>query len=82
MTVFRKLLLLAGALAIGRLVRKASRHRGRTAFSRRARDATEGSENPVRPAGPGAMRDPPERWSETDERVDETFPASDPGARY
>lgn len=37
---------------------------------------------PVRPAGPGAMRDPPEHWDEEDEDSDESFPASDPPANY
>ena len=32
----------------------------------------------VRPAGPDAMRDPPEEWDEIDEDSDESFPASDP----
>lgn len=37
----------------------------------------------VRPAGPEAMRDPPRRgWDRLDEASDESFPASDPSARY
>lgn len=83
MVKLRKLLFLAGAAALGRYAaRKAAGQSGRIAFSDRARKETDGSDNPVRPAGPGAMRDPPSRWSETDERLDETFPASDPGAKY
>lgn len=31
-----------------------------------------------RSAGIGGMRDPPKDWSRLDERVDESFPASDP----
>ncbi|MBD3729044.1 MAG: hypothetical protein IE933_04995 [Sphingomonadales bacterium] len=39
--------------------------------------------NPVRDAGPDAMRDSPGRsWSETDEASDQSFPASDPPATY
>lgn len=35
----------------------------------------------VRPAGPDAMRDKPQRdWSAEDEASDESFPASDPPA--
>ncbi len=36
----------------------------------------------VRDAGPDAMENPPERWTETDEASDESFPASDPPAKY
>lgn len=45
-------------------------------------DVGSGVPTPVRPAGPGAMRDPPKTWDETDERSDESFPASDPPATY
>jgi hypothetical protein len=38
--------------------------------------------NPVRPAGPEDMRDPPKKWDEVDEESDESFPASDPPANY
>lgn len=37
---------------------------------------------PVRDAGPDAMRDKPRQWGRTDERVDESFPASDPPGTY
>jgi uncharacterized membrane protein YebE (DUF533 family) len=37
---------------------------------------------PVRDAGPGAMRDEPRTWGRTDQRVDESFPASDPPGTY
>ena len=36
----------------------------------------------VRAAGAEAMRDPPKDWDEVDEAADESFPASDPPARY
>ena len=37
----------------------------------------------IRDAGPEAMRDPPEgEWTETDEDLDESFPASDPPGGY
>ena len=39
-----------------------------------------GNSGNVRPAGPEAMRDPPERWGKVDEASDESFPASDPPA--
>ena len=37
-----------------------------------------GASGNVRPAGPGAMRDPPSSWDKVDEASDESFPASDP----
>jgi len=37
---------------------------------------------PIRPAGPEAMQDPPRDWDEVDEESDESFPASDPPGRY
>ncbi|WP_116652292.1 hypothetical protein [Pelagibacterium sediminicola] len=36
----------------------------------------------IRPAGPNATRDDRKDWDEVDETVDESFPASDPPARY
>jgi len=49
----------------------------------RAREAGIGSavrsdEGLIRSAGPDGMRTPPERWSKTDQAIDESFPASDP----
>lgn len=41
------------------------------------------SHKDVRDAGPQAMRDKPRReWTETDEDLDESFPASDPPGGY
>ena len=37
---------------------------------------------PVRDAGPDAMRDEQRQWGRTDQRADESFPASDPPGTY
>lgn len=36
----------------------------------------------IRDAGPECMTDPPPEWDQTDEEVDESFPASDPPGNY
>lgn len=36
----------------------------------------------IRVAGRAEMRDPPRQWSDTDERSDASFPASDPPGNY
>jgi hypothetical protein len=41
-----------------------------------------GQKKPVRDAGPEAMKNPPKKWDETDQASDESFPASDPPAKY
>jgi len=41
-----------------------------------------GNKKPVRDAGPEAMKNPPEKWDETDQASDESFPASDSPAKY
>lgn len=37
---------------------------------------------PVRSAGPEAMRDKPDKWDNVDQAMDESFPASDPPSNY
>lgn len=41
-----------------------------------------GETGTVRNAGPSSMRDQTGQWSETDEKLDESFPASDPPGNY
>ena len=48
----------------------------------RARPRRDAPVGRVRAAGPSEMRDPPNEWTETDERSDESFPASDPPGTY
>lgn len=36
----------------------------------------------IRDAGPDAMKNPPKSWGAVDEASDESFPASDPPAKY
>jgi hypothetical protein len=48
------------------------------ALSDSAAEGAVGTSGAVRPAGRGAMRDPPEDWDRVDEALDESFPASDP----
>lgn len=45
-------------------------------------DAENAKPKKVRDAGPDAMENPPEKWNEVDEASDESFPASDPPAKY
>ena len=45
-------------------------------------DATTHEPKKVRDAGPEAMQNPPRKWSDVDEASDESFPASDPPAKY
>lgn len=71
--------LVAGAAAVIYTRRKRTIQRN-AAF---AQDQPHFSHKDVRDAGPEAMRDKPQRdWTETDEDLDESFPASDPPGGY
>lgn len=76
---------LLGLLAVGAAAYAISR-RGQGQDGSRAAFADSeagGGDNPVRDAGPDAMRDPPTQpWSSVDEASDQSFPASDPPATY
>lgn len=70
-----------GALAIAgyRLLKQGPRQ-ANAAYSD---DQPHDSYRDIRDAGPEAMRDPTLReWTETDEDLDESFPASDPPGGY
>lgn len=74
--------LIVGALGyLGyRTFRKGSGTKANAAFSE---DQPHRNHLDVRDAGPGAMRDKTNRpWTETDEDLDESFPASDPPGGY
>jgi hypothetical protein len=70
----------AGAYALTRRKRDSGADGSHAAF---ADDQSAKTDNPVRDAGPDAMRDPPRRaWSTVDEESDQSFPASDPPGNY
>ena len=82
-------LLLAGVAAgvareVGRALtwREARAHRGAALGRLGVADTNLDAPAPVRPAGRRAIRDTTGGWDETDEKLDETFPASDPAATY
>lgn len=49
---------------------------------RPGRPARRAAGSGVRQAGRREMKDPPRSWDLTDERLDESFPASDPPGTY
>lgn len=51
-------------------------------YATRGKDGEGSHYTPVRDAGPENMATQPQRWSKTDEAIDESFPASDPPATY
>ncbi len=90
-TLPRLLLLMGGLALVSTLVRPKRQAAGYAprrplpgpapAWDPKAEGASR-TEDAVRPAGKDAMRDPPKRWDEVDEGSDESFPASDPSAKY
>lgn len=77
------ILKLLGLGAAGLLGYRYFRHKDKGANAAFAGDQPHRSHTDVRDAGPSAMRDKPEReWTETDEKLDESFPASDPPGGY
>jgi hypothetical protein len=73
------LTLLAGAVA--ELARRWPEITGRSARPAFSPDLTDPNLT-QRPAGPRSMRDPVDHWDDVDEASDQSFPASDPPARY
>lgn len=69
----------AGAYAMSRRSQRGT-GQSRAAF---AEGQPHAAPNPVRDAGPEAMRDSPQTpWTKVDQASDESFPASDPPATY
>jgi hypothetical protein len=70
----------AGAYVLLRRAAEGGGSHGRAAF---ADDQPDLGPQPVRDAGPEAMRDPPRgQWTAVDEASDQSFPASDPPGTY
>jgi hypothetical protein len=75
-----KLLAASGAAFLGY---KLIQRKGKSANAAFSADQPHERHTDVRDAGPEAMRDTPQReWTEVDEDIDESFPASDPPGGY
>jgi hypothetical protein len=70
----------AGLAYLGSRFWKGGGTPGRAALSGTGGHGAFGHSGGARSAGPEAMRDPPKEWSQVDQSVDESFPASDPPA--
>lgn len=68
------LLAAVGALTARSLLNERSRHRAKHHAKQAAMN--------VREAGPEQMQNPPHDWDVVDQASDESFPASDPPAKY
>jgi hypothetical protein len=75
----RRLLGMAALAGVGVLAYRAMKKRQSEASGTQMQPA---APQPVRDAGPQAMRDPQRQWGRTDQRADESFPASDPPGTY
>ncbi|MFO6448047.1 hypothetical protein ACLBKU_13005 [Erythrobacter sp. NE805] len=79
----RMLLTLFAVGAAAYFVSQARKGEGAGRRAAFAPDQPQGGANPVRDAGPEAMRDgQAHTWSPVDEASDQSFPASDPPATY
>lgn len=75
----RRLIGMAALAGVGVLAYRAMKKRQRESGAQPQANAPT---PPVRDAGPQSMRDEPPQWGRTDQRSDESFPASDPPGTY
>lgn len=57
-------------------------NQGAAAYKNGAKPGPKDADVQVRPAGPDAQANKPKQWDDVDEAGDESFPASDPPAKY
>lgn len=73
---------LAGSYVLYRLFRQTPQAAPASPAAFAEGEATPENFVQVRNAGPEAISTPHDDWDEVDQRSDESFPASDPGAKY
>jgi hypothetical protein len=72
----------AGIYGLYRLLRQAEPAMATSPAAFSDKEAVPENATQIRNAGPEATATPHEEWDEVDQASDESFPASDPGAKY